>query len=536
MIPRNFESMVKLAELDVIELERNSESAQPLQGLRLALTISEHSPIQPTMSTTPAQHMDLTNDESSPMETVLCIPANIRNIILPSKLHSVTSLLQSSIIPGPCGLLEPGLHSMEAWISAEPPCAAFKPQHLLQIVLPPLNIAKQLLELLSNGDFSTTKAIRAAHVKDEPKSDIPTLLPLWAAAYWTEAHRARAARQAWRVGLEWAQHSTAGSVEGRKELELLKKNLAHFAWDDTLKGDVKIPTALTGASYYMPTYLSHARLAGSHIDQLLACLQRRLEESPRYSWASPHTIVGPDVAQSIVSASQDTPENIAKLSVYSSLRMLECDLVLGCCISVGGVAWINKNHYTFFVLHPEEQLLGYGDSMGGEMPQSLRSGLLWWIRRLIEKGMKHKNGIPAEQWLRPLPVTAQAKGDGFSCGMLAVNGLEHHYLPDRPLLDPARCSLAAARISAFNDICKIHFEAVSHLLVDVLVLEPNKCHCRRQLLICQVLRSSRWVLPLTSVTRLSRSRVQLPAALLALQPLPLCHLHLRLQSSSPILL
>ncbi|KAI0089490.1 hypothetical protein BDY19DRAFT_942543 [Irpex rosettiformis] len=91
----------------------------------------------------------------------------------------------------------------------------------------------------------------------------------------------------------------------------------------------EVATSLTGASYYMPTYLSNAQLTGSHIDQLLACLQQRLDTSSPIPWPTSHAIVGPDMTGCIVAASHDTVENVDKISRYRALRLLEHDLVHG---------------------------------------------------------------------------------------------------------------------------------------------------------------------------------------------------------------
>ncbi|KAI0683213.1 hypothetical protein BC835DRAFT_1423523 [Cytidiella melzeri] len=186
----------------------------------------------------------------------------------------------------------------------------------------------------------------------------------------------------------------------------------------------------------MPAYLSDALLTGSHIDQLLARLRQQLENIPEFGWAVSHSLVGPDFFLSIIAASNNTAENVELLQKYKAIRLLKFDLVSGHCTSVGGTAY-----------------LGYGDSMGGQMPKDLRRAMLWWIARLIDKGLDRGQNVPIDQWIRLLPIALQPTYDGHSCGMLAVNALAHHYIPHVDLVETTQTSLAIERISAFNDIC-----------------------------------------------------------------------------------
>ncbi|KAI0685926.1 hypothetical protein BC835DRAFT_1309731 [Cytidiella melzeri] len=120
---------------------------------------------------------------------------------------------------------------------------------------------------------------------------------------------------------------------------------------------------------------------------------------------------------------------------YRAFRSLEFDLVNGHCETLGGIAYINNNHYTFIVICPSDTYVGYGDSMHADMPKDLRRGVLWWITRLIDQGLQCNKNVPVDQWLRRLPITSQAPYDSFSCGMLAVNALTHHYIPMLNLLN-----------------------------------------------------------------------------------------------------
>ncbi|KAI0691391.1 hypothetical protein BC835DRAFT_1417150 [Cytidiella melzeri] len=364
-----------------------------------------------------------------------------------------------SILPGPCPILSPELYHPEAWISIEQPSSTFQLQHLQQLALPPIVVVRALEKVLLSKHLAVLAgSILAAHRLEG--SDVPRRLPLWVVTYWKDAYRVRVARQTWKVGVEWAQHRREGCTHGRKAMELLKQNLAYLGWDDTLRGTVRTLTSLTTVTDHMHAYLSNSRLGGSHIDQLLARLRTQLDSVPERGWFTPHSIVGPDFLATVVTASNDSLDNVQNLSKYRAFHSLEFDLVNGHCETLGGIAYINNNHYTFIVICPSDTYVGYGDSMHADMPKDLRRAVLWWITRLIDQGLQCNKNVPVDQWLRRLPITSQAPYNSFSCGMLAVNALTHHYIPDVELVKLSRNSLAIERIAAFNDICRIHLDAL----------------------------------------------------------------------------
>ncbi|KAI0694191.1 hypothetical protein BC835DRAFT_1306389 [Cytidiella melzeri] len=156
---------------------------------------------------------------------------------------------------------------------------------------------------------------------------------------------------------------------------------------------------------------------------------------PERGWFTPHSIVGPDFLATVITASNDSLDNVQNLSKYRTFRLLEFDLVNEHCETLGGIAYINNNHYTFIVICPSDTYVGYGDSMHTDMLKDLRRAVLWWITRLIDQGLQCNKNVPVDQWLCRLPITSQAPYDSFSCRMLAVNALTHHYIPDVELVN-----------------------------------------------------------------------------------------------------
>ena len=98
--------------------------------------------------------------------------------------------------------------------------------------------------------------------------------------------------------------------------------------------------------------------------------------------------------------------------------------------------------------------------MGSPMPDCLQSAFSWWVNRLVDQGMDPWEHDAVREHIRTLPATSQRGLDNFSCGILAVNGLSHHYVPEVELLDATPTAVAIERIISFNRICTIHRDTV----------------------------------------------------------------------------
>ncbi|KAF8185250.1 hypothetical protein K438DRAFT_1765899 [Mycena galopus ATCC 62051] len=95
-------------------------------------------------------------------------------------------------------------------------------------------------------------------------------------------------------------------------------------------------------------------------------------------------------------------------------------------------------HWVSIELHGGKRELRYADSLGSVIPRSLRDIYEWWTNKhtkiLVEFGS--------------LPIAIQS--DGHSCGMLALNAVEHAVFPDFPLMNQA--DVVHERLVVFNRI------------------------------------------------------------------------------------
>ena len=98
------------------------------------------------------------------------------------------------------------------------------------------------------------------------------------------------------------------------------------------------------------------------------------------------------------------------------------------------------------------------------MPARIRNAFIWWIDRLSSLGFVSSDGSrvrKGKDWVvETLPITSQRNGDDYSCGMLAVNSLEHALLHE-PLIASNAQAIAHLRIRSFLEICQLHLEDVS---------------------------------------------------------------------------
>jgi hypothetical protein len=105
--------------------------------------------------------------------------------------------------------------------------------------------------------------------------------------------------------------------------------------------------------------------------------------------------------------------------------------------SLGLIMHIHSNHWVALVIDFAHGLLLYGDPMGQTMPSIVEDTYNWWLGQHCNSTFDIKS----------LPCTLQ--DDTFSCGLLAVNALEHHFLPaEYPLI--AKSAVAIGHIQCFH--------------------------------------------------------------------------------------
>ena len=140
---------------------------------------------------------------------------------------------------------------------------------------------------------------------------------------------------------------------------------------------------------------------------------------------------------------------------------------------VCGVFNIKDSHWVSIVVDAEHNEVLYGDSMGcfdKQVKDDTMVAVRWWV-------MLHLN---CEVHGGRLPVTQQA--DSFSCGVCAINVIQHFVFPQEPLLLPHEA--VTQRYRWFVNVIERHSDIVSCLsFYKSLNLTSFSVHHWRQMII-----------------------------------------------------
>ena len=139
----------------------------------------------------------------------------------------------------------------------------------------------------------------------------------------------------------------------------------------------------------------------------------------------------------------------------TTLSQLGYDLANGSQSNISMLWFINRNHWTASNVD-QTATIHYADPKGKAAPSWLTAALEWWLS-------KHREDITAWEWA-PLACSHQPNHDNHSCGILSVNVVAHHHLPNEyPLIDPEHTSIARMElgIQVINHhvkmVCKLVF-------------------------------------------------------------------------------
>src|ERR1700676_3886673 len=115
--------------------------------------------------------------------------------------------------------------------------------------------------------------------------------------------------------------------------------------------------------------------------------------------------------------------------------------------------FIKHSHWCSMDIDASRHTIHYGDPEGDRAPDWLREVTNWWLSKHVEAKF---------DW-EVLPCSTQR--DGFSCGILAMNGLAHSFLPAvYPLIDTSSGQDGTiARLQAGAQVIQWHIQMVGCL-------------------------------------------------------------------------
>jgi hypothetical protein len=274
--------------------------------------------------------------------------------------------------------------------------------------------------------------------------------PLWLISIWVAfLDFKRDVRGPWVKSSDWLAQQKKVSKRNPALVELVdeaRQILSMLPW-----GCAK-PAGLsdTEAAFNLWRFLGPNWLASSQQNDMLELIRQKVDADP--ALAGKIRVEGVDLTPKIIEAFQAGADTYCTARSFRWIRELFDDLLRdkAALITTAHLGDITKEpHWVGLVVDaskPVTQIL-YADSFGKSMPPSLFAAFRWVVDQ----------HTTAAQSPGKLPVGPQQ--DGFSCGMLVDNSLQHFVDPAIPLSKGSE-KFARARLVAFNMIGKWTLERV----------------------------------------------------------------------------
>jgi len=391
-------------------------------GLRLAISSSTYSEAQYYF----------------PICSMFDIPHNIRAILLPDKEICILDLIQYPTPPsdGPDlnATSDTSLFSIVSSLMQTPDKVSF----VRSLPMPP---RKTLMSLESRIQqvSSATPPYSLAY----PFHERVVRLPFWVVTYWKEAYEVLDDKDLWSNATSWVKTKKAYLPHG------IMDTFRCLPWTYTLphsREKVREVARLLSSQY----------ITTDVVDELTGKLSTRLERDGQKGLLRlPKThllLLGKAYQAALVNdlsykrncleqaGTRIREGNVTK--IYLVLGVLTADRPR--CEATDLMEDKRGNHYMAIVIDIKQKILFVGDSLGFWVPPDFVRMMEWWIQLYDPLGTF--DGFQTEK----LPCTTQS--DGFSCGILAVNSLEHYFWPSTKLRTDGNDSRITARGEAFMSI------------------------------------------------------------------------------------
>lgn len=253
---------------------------------------------------------------------------------------------------------------------------------------------------------------------------VSTRFPLWVFNYWVQVSQLRTyARGPWNRAQHWAanQHLTR-FPERRRLSNEIHEALGHVAWAGNVHG-FSDPEPVTS----LARYLSTDWLATTQINQQLDLLRWRIRR--QHTPSGKHEIVATHFFPKIIQLFQQSHSTYTAESPPSDGRypwavgQNLADATSTTTI-VSGVFNILDSHWVSMTVDVERRTISYGDSLVSDRKtkEVAMRAVEWWI------GVH----ITGDFVCVDLPITRQT--DSVSCGVFAVNSIQHLVFPQEGLL------------------------------------------------------------------------------------------------------
>lgn len=308
-------------------------------------------------------------------------------------------------------------------------------------------------EIDSAPDQLNIKSVIYTHLpSSHAESSRP--FPLWTFSYWLQVSQLRRfVRIPWRQAENWSAHQDLICFPERAHLaNAVSKSLDDIAWAGRLLG-FPDPEPLVK----LAQYLSNKWLTTTHIEQQIHLLRLRLDaQYTNQSYSSTYEIVGTQFFPKIINLFRHSRASYTQGEAPGGARHVHAlgerlaDLASKTTVACG-VFNVCDSHWVAMAVDIERHMILYGDSMepNDSVKREAIAAVEWWVTTHVVGDFVHVD----------LPITRQV--DSFSCGVFAVNSVQHLVFPKDDLLSPQ--DAITERYKWFIAAVNQHNEVVSYL-------------------------------------------------------------------------
>lgn len=346
------------------------------------------------------------------------------NFVLPAQKLSVATLAGFKLVSFPVLTNKEALDGQVIQlIGSSEPNTELQNEILRSLTPPPIAVLQSFLKRGLEGTLRDGPSI--AHEGHHLPANVLDVWMVFAAV-----HRIRSR---WDKSFKWLrrQERKNGALHDR-----VVSLLQNISWGGTVQGFDASSCPIS----MLATYLLNDWLTDEHMSQYTEILDRRILSSTKHAVET--CIMGPWFSTHL--------SNFDRHPDHAYLERIGHDLASGRRKRVVGMRNVGDNHWIAFAIDSATATIAIGDSLKKRHPLfvSVVSG---WVKRHMRQTYEEK----------ALPCTKQE--DGFSCGILAMNTIEHYLDPEHyPLVGKTSHALAAARMERGLDIMTHHLDSVSY--------------------------------------------------------------------------
>ncbi|KAG2030460.1 hypothetical protein BDR03DRAFT_1017098 [Suillus americanus] len=346
----------------------------------------------------PATAVEIPDDLESLYDATMAVPNEIRAAVLPDPSLPVSRFLEFQL---------PSISSQDAEEKAESCFETTPAQYNLTALmsqdLPPKQFVDDAHRAVGQALLDGKRSIRNPHHASHP-------LPLWVITLWKELYGAHGVKPVWVEGNNWLQNRIE---EGGPDIAIFLRAHRHLAllpWDRLLIGPAASGSVTTAV---LAGFLSSSRwMSDTLMDSMSACMTSRIcETSPTSSKA----LIVDTTFMLEINKAKDASHFKGRVS--RTLRELEKSLEIP-KILYAPVFLNEQKHWISLAIDFTTRSFCCGDSYADEdstVPKPLIRKLQWWLTARFAGPFVD----------RGLTLRHAKQGDSSSCGIFAINAIEH---------------------------------------------------------------------------------------------------------------